>query len=118
MKHQPKIVLYSNCDALADPPQFAHHTALDTGNWRLYGSKQEGASESHSLERLCDDAWFEGTHIGDDIRQFRHAYQLACRNRISQHRSLNAGNYLCRFWPKRELPRQNQSLPTYRPLGS
>jgi len=93
VKHQPKIVLYSNGDALADSPQFAHHMALDTGNWRLCGSKQKGVSKSHSLERLCDDAWLEGTDIGDDIRQFRHAHQLACRNRISQPRLFTAGNH-------------------------
>src|SRR2546422_9152397 len=81
VKHQPKIVLYSNCDALANSPHFAHRTALDTGNWRVRGSKQKGVSKSYSLERLCDDAWFEGSDIRDDIRQFRHAYQLACRNR-------------------------------------
>src|SRR2546426_3310801 len=100
VKHQPKIVLYSNCDALANSPHFAYRTALDTGNWRVRGSKQKGVSKSYSLERLCDDAWFEGSDIRDDIRQFRHAYQLACRNRISQPRLFNAGNYLCRVWPK------------------
>ena len=52
------------------------------GNWRLHGSKQKGARQPHSLERLANDAWFECADVGGDVRQFRHDYQLARRTRV------------------------------------
>jgi RNA polymerase sigma-70 factor (ECF subfamily) len=74
VQHQPEVAIHADGDSLADSPQFAHDAALHIGNWRLYGSKQKSARESNSLDRLADDAWFEGADVGGDIRQFWHAY--------------------------------------------
>jgi hypothetical protein len=43
--------------------------------------------QSDLFERLADDAWLECADVGGDIRQLRHAYQLACGAR-----SLQAGD--------------------------
>jgi hypothetical protein len=48
----------------------------------LCGSKQKGARQPHSLERLTDDAWFESADVGGNIRQFRHSYQNAVSTSI------------------------------------
>jgi hypothetical protein len=56
VQHQPEIAFYSNRDSLPDSPQFAHHAALHIRNGRLRGSKQKRACQSHSLDRLPDDA--------------------------------------------------------------
>jgi hypothetical protein len=79
VQHQPEIAFHSNRDSLPDSPQFAHNAALHIRNWRLRGSKQKRARQSHALDRLPDDAWFERTDVCGDIRQFWHAYQLAGR---------------------------------------
>jgi len=44
------------------------------------GSK-ENPRQSHALDRLGHDRWFECTDVGGDIRQFWYAYQLAGRTR-------------------------------------
>jgi len=77
VQDEPEIAFYSNRDALADSPEFAHDAALRICEWRLDGSKQERARQSNALKRLPEDAWFECSDVGGDIRQFRHAYQLA-----------------------------------------
>src|SRR5713101_4596486 len=79
VQHQPEIALYSNRNSLADSPQLAHDAALHIRNRGLRGSKQKGARQPHSIDRLCDDARFECKDVGGDIRQFRHADQLAGR---------------------------------------
>jgi hypothetical protein len=84
VNHKPEIVLYSNCDAFADAPHFAHDTTFHTRDWWLCGSQQKSARQPHALERLSDDAWFKSANVGSDIRQFRHAYQLACPSRSLQ----------------------------------
>jgi hypothetical protein len=43
----------------------------------LHGAKQKRAGKAHSIDRLRDDARFECSDVGGDIRQLRHAYQLA-----------------------------------------
>jgi hypothetical protein len=82
VQDQPEIAFHSNRDSLADSPQFAHDPALDGCNWRLRGPQQEGARQSHSLDGLSDDSWFECADVGGDIRKFRHAYQLAGCTRV------------------------------------
>jgi len=77
VQDEPEIAFYSDSDALPDSPEFAHDTALHIGEWRLGGSKQERARQSNALKGLREDAWFECSDVGGDIRQFRHAYQLA-----------------------------------------
>ena len=77
VQNEPEFAFYSDRDALADSPEFAHDTALHICEWRLDGSKQERVRQSNALERFREDAWFEWSDVGGDIRQFRHAYQLA-----------------------------------------
>jgi hypothetical protein len=79
VQHQPEVALHSNRDSLADSPQFADDAALHIRYWGLRRSKQKRACQSHSFDRLRDDARFECSDVGGDIRQFRHAYQLAGR---------------------------------------
>jgi len=82
VQHEPEVAFYSNRDSLADSAQFAHNPAFHTRERRLYGSKQKRARQSHSVDRLPHNAWFECADIGGDIRQLRHAYQLARRTRV------------------------------------
>src|SRR5260370_25017468 len=49
VEHQPKIAFYSNRDALADSPQFAHDAALHTCNWRVRGPEQKKTRDPHSI---------------------------------------------------------------------
>jgi hypothetical protein len=96
---EPEIAFYSDRDALADSPEFAHDTALRIGEWRLGGSKQERARHSNALKRLREDAWFECSDVGSDIRQFRHAYQLAgCGCAFATSLSIMEKNNGRRFW--------------------
>ena len=96
---EPEIAFYSDGDALADSPEFAHDTALHIGEWRLGGSKQERARHSNALKRLREDAWFECSDVGSDIRQFRHAYQLAgCGCAFATSLSIMEKNNGRRFW--------------------
>jgi hypothetical protein len=77
VQDEPEIAFYSDRDALADSPDFAHDTALRIGERWLGGSKQERGLDSNALKRLAEDAWFECSDVGGDIRQLRHVYQLA-----------------------------------------
>jgi hypothetical protein len=43
----------------------------------LRRSKQKRAHQPHALERLRNDARFERENVCGNIREFRHAYQLA-----------------------------------------
>jgi hypothetical protein len=72
VQHQPEIATYTDGDTLADPPQFAHGTALYICNWRLHGSNQKSARQSNVLDRLSHDAGFKCADVGGDIRQFGH----------------------------------------------
>jgi hypothetical protein len=65
-------------------------------NWRLYGSKQKSAGESHTLDRLSHEAWFKCTDVGGDIRQF----WLTIRLRNSNERTLDRidTNFLSLAW--------------------
>jgi hypothetical protein len=76
---------------LADSPQFAHDAAFHIRNGGFRGSKQKGTRQSHSLNRLSDDARFECSDVGGDIRQFRHAYQLAGRACALQRQFFDGG---------------------------
>src|SRR6266478_1785264 len=77
VQNEPEVASCCDRDSLADSPEFAHDTALRICEWRLRGSKQERARQSNAFKRLREDAWFECSDVGGDIRQFRHAYQLA-----------------------------------------
>jgi hypothetical protein len=39
MQHQPEIILHSNRDALANPPQSLHNSSFNLGERRLDGSQ-------------------------------------------------------------------------------
>src|SRR2546430_8157540 len=98
VQHQPKIAFYSNRDTLADSPQLANDATLHTCNRWLCGSKQKRASKPYSNERPPDDAWFERSNVRGDIRQFRHAYQLAgcaCAFATSPLLRINAASSAC-----------------------
>jgi hypothetical protein len=68
MQGQPKILLNSNDDALANPPQFADSSALHTRQRWLGSSQEKGAVEPYVLHRLTDDARFKRANISGDIR--------------------------------------------------
>jgi inhibitor of KinA len=79
VQDEPEIAFHSDRDSLADSTQFAHNAAFDIRKGRLGGAKQKGAGQSNSFERLRKDASFECRDVGGDIRQLRHACQLAGR---------------------------------------
>jgi hypothetical protein len=56
MKHQPKIVLHSNNDSFADPPQFANNSPLYLANRRLCGSNQKSTRNPNPNESFTDYA--------------------------------------------------------------
>lgn len=72
MQHQSKIVLQPDGDALTDPAQFLHATALEILNRGLNGAKQKRARNSYPMERLTDDARLECADVSGDIRELRH----------------------------------------------
>jgi hypothetical protein len=84
VQHQPEVAIHTDGDSLADPSQFAHGAALGFRNWWLYGSKQKRARQSNALDRLGNDAGFEGTDVGGDIRQFWHGLQIAAHSTLLQ----------------------------------
>src|ERR1700732_5166697 len=76
MQHQPEVFLQSNGDSFADSPQFANDASVYFVNRWLRTSKQKSTCNSNSNKSLTDDARFQRSHIGNDIRQFRHSYEL------------------------------------------
>jgi hypothetical protein len=78
VKDQPKVFVDSDGDALTDASQFPHDVTFHAGKGRLRSSEQKRARHPHVLKRLADNARFQGAYIGGDVRQFRHAYKLAC----------------------------------------
>ncbi len=81
VEHQPQVAFHPDRDALADAPQFAHRTALRTGERRLHCAQQERARNAHLLQLLSQDARLERADISGDVRQLRHDHQLARQNR-------------------------------------
>lgn len=77
MKHQPEIVIHSNCDPFADSPQFAHNAPLYIRNARFNRAKQKRARQPHPLERLVQYARLQRRKIGGDVWQFWH-FLSAC----------------------------------------
>jgi len=77
VQHEPEVTFYSYRDSLADSSQFAHDAAFHFDKGWLCGSKQKRARQSYSLDRLRKDAWLERCEVGGNIRQFRHAHQIA-----------------------------------------
>jgi hypothetical protein len=77
MQHEPEIAFYSKGETLADSPEFADDAALDIGKWWLRGSKEKRAAQAHTLDWLPNDSRFKCSDVGDDVRKFRHAYELA-----------------------------------------
>ena len=99
VQDEPEIAFDSDRDTLADSPEFAHDTALSIGERWLDGSKQKRGFDSNALKRLPEDAWFECSDIGGDIRQFRHAYQLAgCGYGFATSLFMMEKNNGQRFW--------------------
>src|SRR5438477_7399823 len=79
MKRQPEIAFYSNGNTLANSSKFADGASLHTRKRWLRGSQEKSACQPDSLQRLVDDAGFEGADIGSDVWQLWHRHQLACR---------------------------------------
>jgi hypothetical protein len=77
VQHQPEIPIHTDSDAFADAPQFAHSAAFHLRNRRFHSAQQKHVRETHSLDRLADDTWFQRADIGGDIGQLRHGDQLA-----------------------------------------
>ena len=73
-----KIVLQSNCNAFTHSTQFTDNPTLRTRKRRLHGSQQKGARQLYPPQGLANDAWFERTDVGGNVRQFWHGNQLAC----------------------------------------
>src|SRR5271166_1726828 len=81
MQNQPKIIFHSDCDTLADSPQFAHRPSLNIRKRRLCRSKQKGAGQTHLLQPMSYNAWFKSVNVGDDIRQLGHSLK-GCTSRL------------------------------------
>ena len=58
MQHQPEVAIDADGDALADAPQFVHGAVLEVLERRVDGSKEKGAGEADTFERLPEDARF------------------------------------------------------------
>jgi hypothetical protein len=72
VKRKPEIVLQANNDALADAPHLADNFSLHGSQRRLRGPQQEGAGQTHALQRLTNNPRFKRTDVGGNIWQFRH----------------------------------------------
>src|SRR6267143_6483966 len=81
VQNEPEIAFYSDGDSLADSAQLGDWATLDVGNWRLRGSKQKKTGQANALDWLREDARLECGDVGGDVREFRHAYELAGRGR-------------------------------------
>jgi hypothetical protein len=79
VQDEPEVAVNSNGDAFANAAEFADDTAFGVGEWRLDGAKEERTRDSNALERLTNDAGFEGGEVGGDIGEFGHADQIAGR---------------------------------------
>ncbi len=53
---------------------------------RVDGAEEEYARDANALERLAEDAGFEGGDVGGDVGQFRHWFQSESRLRDAQGR--------------------------------
>jgi hypothetical protein len=76
MKHQPKIVFHSYGDSFPDSPQFVYEATLHFANRRLCRSQKKRAGDPDTNEPLTNDARFQRSDVGNDIRQFRHLKTL------------------------------------------
>src|SRR5882762_2177304 len=81
VQNEPEIAFYSDGDSLADSAQLDDWATLDVGNRGLRGSKQKKTGQAHTLDWLREDARLKCADVGGDVREFRHAYELAGRGR-------------------------------------
>jgi len=58
VEHQPEVAIDADGDALADAAQFVHGAILEFLERRVDGSKEKGAGEADTFERLAEDARF------------------------------------------------------------
>jgi hypothetical protein len=72
MKNQPQTALDPDRNAFADSPKLLNGASFNVCQWRLGGSQQESARQTHAFERLTDYAGFKRANVGDNIWQFRH----------------------------------------------
>lgn len=72
VQHQPEIIVETNCNALADTPQFAHHVTLGAADRRLRSAQQKRAGNPRLLEGLTDDAPLKCADVGRYVGQLRH----------------------------------------------
>ncbi len=72
MKNEPEIAVEAEGDAFADAAEFADGEAVDGGDGRLRGAEKEQAGDADAVERLVEDAWFEGGEVGGDVGEFGH----------------------------------------------
>ena len=75
MKDQPEIVVEADGDAFADATKFADGEAVDGGDGGLRGAEKKQAGDADALERLVEDARFEGGEIGGDVGEFGHGWR-------------------------------------------
>src|SRR5579864_2493102 len=80
VKNQPEVVIYSNCDTFANPPQCAHASSFNTRNRRFYGTQEKGTCQPHLLDRLADNTRLKRSDISSDVGKLGHALQLARRS--------------------------------------
>ena len=72
MQHQPKFALHSYRDAFSNSAEFSNAAPFHVVQWWVYGSKQKGASQAYSTERLAHDPRLQRVDIGRNIWQLRH----------------------------------------------
>ena len=73
MNDEPKIILKTESDSLAQAAQGEDFASAESLNWRRSGAQQKGAGDPNLVERLTDDASLESFEICGYVRQFRHA---------------------------------------------
>jgi hypothetical protein len=64
-------------DPLPDAPQSPHPVSNDGRHRWLNRSQQKRTAKPHILERLPHHTGFKRRDVGRNVRQFRHAHQLA-----------------------------------------
>jgi len=76
VQHEPKIILQSKGNALADAPHFPHgfpFSSLERWDCR---AEQERACDADTLQRLINDARFQGFDVNNDVGKFRHDFAI------------------------------------------
>jgi hypothetical protein len=78
---EPKIILNSDRDPLADAPDSSDDATFDAGERGGDGAKQKRTCDPDLLDRLSEDSRFDRPDVSGDVGEFRHSYQIAAGTR-------------------------------------